>query len=48
MDLLRDAGSEPRRIMRADEPVYLHPGRAKPGPAAMVGGEDDVPASPMR
>ena len=41
--LLRDAGGEPRRIMQADESVYLHPGRAKPGPAAMVVGEDDFP-----
>ena len=40
--LLRDAGGEPRRIMQADESVYLHPGRAKPGPAAMVVGEDDL------
>ncbi len=29
--------------MQADESVYLHPGRAKPGPAAMVVGEDDFP-----
>ena len=41
--LLRDADGEPRRIMQADESVYLHPGRAKPGPAAMVVGEDDFP-----
>ena len=41
--LLRDAGGEPRRIMQADESVYLHPARAKPGPAAMVVGEDDFP-----
>ena len=41
--LLRDAGGEPRRIMQADESVYLHPGRAGPGPAAMVVGEDDFP-----
>ena len=41
--LLRDAGGEPRRIMQADESVYLHPGRARPGPAAMVVGEDDFP-----
>ena len=41
--LLRDAGGEPRRIMQADESVYLHPGRARPGSAAMVVGEDDFP-----
>ena len=41
--LLRDAGGDPRRIMQADESVYLHPGRAKPGPKAMVVGEDDFP-----
>ena len=29
--------------MQADESVYLHPARAKPGPAAMVVGEDDFP-----
>ena len=45
MDLmLRDAGGEPRRIMQADESVYLHPAQARlPGPAAMVVGEDDFP-----
>ena len=41
--LLRDSGGEPRCIMQADESVYLHPGRARPGPAAMVVGEDDFP-----
>ena len=42
--LLRDAGGEPRRIMQADESVYLHPARARlPGPAAMVIGENDFP-----
>ena len=41
--LLRDVGGEPRRIMQADESVYLYPARAKPGPAAMVVGEDDFP-----
>ena len=42
--LLRDAGGEPRRIMQADESVYLHPARSRlPGPAAMVVGEDDFP-----
>ena len=41
--LLRDSQGEPRRIMQADESVYLHPGRARLGPAAMVVGEDDFP-----
>ena len=41
--LLRDADRTPRRIMQADESVYLHPARARPGPAAMVIGEDDFP-----
>ena len=42
--LLRDASGEPRRIMQADESVYLHPAQARlPGPAAMVVGEDDFP-----
>ena len=41
--LLRDADGEPRRIMQADESVYLHPAWARPGPAAMVVGEDDFP-----
>ena len=41
--LLRDSEGEPRRIMQADESVYLHPARARPGPAAMVVGEDDFP-----
>ena len=41
--LLRDADGTPRRIMQADESVYLHPARARPGPAAMVIGEDDFP-----
>ena len=41
--LLRDAGGEPRRIMQADESVYLHPAQAKPGPKGMVVGEDDFP-----
>ena len=41
--LLRDSDGEARRIMQADESVYLHPARAKPGPAAMVVGEDDFP-----
>ena len=41
--LLRDSDGTPRRIMQADESVYLHPARARPGPAAMVVGEDDFP-----
>ena len=42
--LLRDEGGEARRIMQADQSVYLRPGRAKlPGPAAMVIGEHDFP-----
>lgn len=44
MDLLqRDRRGEPQVIMQADESVYLLPGRAGPGPAAMVVGEDDFP-----
>ena len=42
--LLRDESGEARRIMQADQSVYLRPGRAKlPGPAAMVIGEHDFP-----
>ena len=41
--LLRDADGEPRRIMQADESVYLHPAQAKLPGAAMVVGEDDFP-----
>ena len=41
--LLRDPGGEPRRIMQADESVYLHPAQAKLPGAAMVVGEDDFP-----
>jgi len=41
--LLRDPGGEPRRIMQADESVYVHPGRAGPGTKAMVVREDDFP-----
>ena len=42
--LLRDEDGEARRIMQADQSVYLRPGRAKlPGPAAMVIGEHDFP-----
>lgn len=45
MDLmLRDERGEPRRIMQADESVYLYPARvALPGAAAMVVGEHDFP-----
>ena len=41
--LLRDERGEPRRIMQADESVYLHPTRATLPGAAMVVGEDDFP-----
>ena len=41
--LLRDAGGEPRRIMQADESVYLRPAQARLPGAAMVVGEDDFP-----
>ena len=41
--LLHDPGGEPRRIMQADESVYLHPAHAKLPGAAMVVGEDDFP-----
>ena len=41
--LLRDPDGEPRRIMQADESVYLHPAQAKLPGAAMVVGEDDYP-----
>ena len=41
--LLRDADGEPRRIMQADESVYLHPAQARLPGAAMVVGEDDFP-----
>ncbi|MDE0025642.1 MAG: Uma2 family endonuclease [Spirochaetaceae bacterium] len=41
--LLRDPGGEPRRIMQADESVYLHPAQARLPGAAMVVGEDDFP-----
>ena len=45
MDLLvRDPKGEPRRIMQADQSVYLHPNRAGlPGTVAMVVGENDFP-----
>ena len=42
--LLRDSRGEPRRIMQADESVYLHPAHAKlPRAPAMVVGEHDFP-----
>ena len=42
--LLRDEHGEPRRILQADESVYLHPAQARlPGAAAMVIGEHDFP-----
>ena len=42
--LLRGEDGEARRIMQADQSVYLRPGCAKlPGPAAMVIGEHDFP-----
>ena len=45
MDLLqRDEHGAPRRILQADESVYVHPRRARlPGPKAMVAGEHDFP-----
>ena len=45
MDLwLCDAGNNPRRILQADQSVYLHPLRARlPGAKAMVIGEHDFP-----
>ena len=45
MDLLvRDARGEPRRIMQADQTVYLHPKRAELwGASAMVVGEHNYP-----
>ena len=42
--LLRGADGAPRRIMQADESLYLRPLSAKlPGPVAMMVGEDDFP-----
>ena len=42
--LLRDRLGHARRIMQADESLYLHPGKARlPGTSAMVVGEDDFP-----
>ena len=45
MDLMqRDEHDAPRRILQADESVYVHPRRAHlPGPKAMMAGEDDFP-----
>ena len=45
MDLMvRDRGGAPRRIMQADQSVYLHPSTARlPGRVAMVVGEHDFP-----
>ena len=43
-DLLsRDERGEPRRIMQADQTVYLHPERDRPAGSAMVVGEDTLP-----
>ena len=42
--LLRDRQGQARRIMQADEALYLHPAKARlPGISAMVVGEDDFP-----
>lgn len=42
--LLRDEHGEPRRLMQADQSLYLHPRRAKlPGLVAMVLCEHDLP-----
>ena len=45
MDLMqRDEHGAPRRILQADESVYVHARRARlPGPKAMMAGEDDFP-----
>ena len=45
MDLeLRGRHGERQRILRADQSVYLHPGRSRlPDPAGMVVGEHDFP-----
>ena len=45
MDLMqRDEQGAPRRILQADESVYVHPRRARlPGTRAMMAGEDDFP-----
>ncbi len=41
--LLRDEHGERRRIMQADQTVYLHPKRDRPAGASMVVGEDTLP-----
>ena len=42
--LLRDRQGQARRIMQADEALYLHPAKARlPGISAMAVGEDDFP-----
>ena len=41
--LLRDEHGERRRIMQADQTVYLHPERDRPAGSAMVVGEDTLP-----
>ena len=42
--LLRDGRGRARRIMQADEALYLHPAKMRlPGLSAMVVGEDDYP-----
>ena len=41
--LLRGEHGEPRRIMQADQTVYLHPERDRPAGSAMVVGEDTLP-----
>ena len=41
--LLRDEHGEPRRIMQADQTVYLYPMRDRPAGPAMVVGEDTLP-----
>ena len=41
--LLRDERGERRRILQADQTVYLHPERDRPAGASMVVGEDTLP-----
>ena len=41
--LLRDAHGAPRRIMQADQTVYLHPARNRPDGPSIVVGEDALP-----
>ena len=41
--LLRDERGKPRRIMQADQTVYLYPERDRPAGSAMVVGEDTLP-----